>query len=194
MMEQRSNQSQTQAPPDDPTERILQERAQLLARLPKAETDANNFVEVVTFHTGGEYFGVTARFVFETQPLHSLHWSRVPCAPAFIVGLINLRGHLYSIMDLSRFLGSPEHAPTESAHVLLVRGGNCEDGAEMELTLLADDMPQLQSIPVSALYPPPPTVSAQLQDYIRGISNEMLMVLDLEHLLSDPRIIVHEEI
>jgi purine-binding chemotaxis protein CheW len=194
MTEQLFDRERVRSAPNDLTERILQERARLLARPPAEEIDAKDFVDVVTFHAGGEYFGVPTKMVFEIQPLRTLQWARVPCTPAFLIGLINLRGHLYSIMDLSSFLGLGPHPPSDAAHVILVRGGISDDGAEMELTLLADDMPKLQRTPLSALCTPPPTVSTKLQDYTRGVSSEMLMVLDLERLLSDPRIVVRDEI
>ena len=172
---------------------VLQERARLLAQPPMVNTEAEDLIEVVAFHSGNDRFGIPTTMVREIQALHTLQWSPVPCAPSFIIGLINLRGHLYSIMDLSRFLGQPAQPISEGAYILLVVGGMHEGGA-MELTLLANDMPTIERGPASRLYPPPATLSLKLQDYARGITSDMLVILDMERLLSDPQIIVNENI
>jgi purine-binding chemotaxis protein CheW len=175
----------------DETLRILEERARLLARLPEEKAARGEVLELAAFHLGNEYLGVPTSLVQETQPLRAHNWSRVPCAPAFIIGAVNLRGHIFSIMDLACFEGLPPHPLSEKAHILLVRGGRCPDGKEMELTLLADDVPQVRRVPLAGLTPPPGAASTR--EYVRGVTPDMLVVLDLERLLSDPRLIVFQE-
>ncbi|MBK8535277.1 MAG: chemotaxis protein CheW [Candidatus Competibacteraceae bacterium] len=174
------------------TQHLLEKRARLLARLPEAPRDGRETLELVTFHLGAEYIGLPSALVYETQPLRTLQWAPVPCAPPFIVGILNLRGHLCSIMDLAQFWGLPARPLADKAHVLRVRGGVCADGKAMELMLLADDVPQVGEIPLSSLSSPPATLPMQVQDYVRGVSPDLLIVLDLERLLSDPQLIVDE--
>jgi len=172
--------------------RILLARARLLAQPPVADAAPSDLIEVVAFHSGDDHFGIPIAMVHEIQLLRTLQWSPVPCALPFIIGLINLRGHLYSIMDLARYLGQPTRPISENAHIILVVGGTCEDGGAMELTLLANDMPTIERGPASRLYPAPGTLSQKLQDYASGVTADMLVILDLERLLSDPHIIVNE--
>ncbi|HRD48823.1 MAG TPA: chemotaxis protein CheW [Candidatus Competibacteraceae bacterium] len=176
------------------TQRLLEERARLLARIPEAPRDSRETLELVTFHLGAEYMGLPSALVYETQPLRVLQWAPVPCAPSFIVGILNLRGHLCSIMDLTRFWGLPARPPADKAHVLRVCGGVCKDGKAMELALLTDDLPQVCEIPLASLGSAPATLPAQVQNYVRGVSPDLLIVLDLERLLSDPQLIVYDEI
>lgn len=176
-----------------PAQRILEERARVLARLPEAARRGQETLELVTFHLGGESIGLPSALVYETQPLRIFQWASVPCAPPFILGILNLRGHLFSIMDLARFWGLPVRPLADQAHILLVRGGQCADGQPMELTLLSDDVPQVGEIPLASLSPPPATLPPQVQDYVKGITPDLLIVLDLERLLSDPHLIVHED-
>jgi purine-binding chemotaxis protein CheW len=175
------------------TERILLERARRLAQLPPKTLAADESLELATFHVGPEYLGVSTAVVYETQPLRAHQWTRVPGAPAFVVGAVNLRGHIYSIFDLARFLGLPARPLSEKAHLLLIRGGLCADGKDMELTLLADEIPIIRRVPVASLNLPPATVSPTMQTYLRGVTPDLLLVLDIERLLSDPHLIVHEE-
>jgi chemotaxis signal transduction protein len=170
------------------TSRILEERARRLALPPEKLSKRGEFLELAAFELGAERYGVPAALVQETQPLRAHHWCRVPGAPVFITGALNLRGHIYSIMDLSSFQGLPAHPPSEKAHFLLVRGGKCEDGKEMELALLADEPPRLLTVRREDLQPPPASIS--LQQHVLGVTSGMLVALDLECLLSDPRLLV----
>ncbi len=174
------------------TRLILEERARLLARTPESKADKGEMLEVQAFHMGTEYLGVPTNMVQEIQPLHAHRWSRVPCVPAFITGIVNLRGRVYSIMDLAAFWGLPSRPISESAHILLVRGVNQSDNQEIELTLLIDDCAEVRIVRPEELNPPPSTVSAKVQTYVRGVTPDMMMIVDLESLLSDPGIIVSE--
>jgi chemotaxis signal transduction protein len=62
----------------------------------------------------------------------------------------------------------------------------------MELTLLTDDLDKVCQLRVEDLNPTPPTVSSRVQGHVHGVTSDMMMVLDLESLLSDPNIIVSE--
>ena len=173
-------------------QKILEARARLLAQAPEEKIDASQSLELVTFHVNHEYLGMATSLAVETHPLKSLHWSRVPTAPAFIVGVVNMRGRIYSITDLACFFGRPAHPISEKAHILLLRGGLCADDKEMELTLLTDDVPKIQSVLLNNLEPAPDTLSPILKAYLLGITPDMLMVLDMQQLLSDERLIVQE--
>ncbi len=171
---------------------ILEERARLLARLPEKKADSGETLEVLTFHLGTEYIGIPTEGVHEIQPLSAHYWSCVPCTPDFIVGIVNLRSRIYSIMDLTVFWGLPPHPLSEKAHILLVRSGHGSSRHEIELTLLTDDLDKVCRLRLDDLNPTPPTVSPKVQAHVRGITADMMMVLDLESLLSDPNIIVCE--
>jgi purine-binding chemotaxis protein CheW len=171
-------------------QKILEERARLLAKPPEEKIDSSEALELITFHLGKDYVGIPTALVYETQPLKTLKWSRVPTTPAFIIGAVNFRGHIYSIMDLAQFVGLAGRPLSDKAHILLVRGGICADGKEMELTFLSDDIPQVRVVLFDELNTAPITISRQMQEYIRGITADMLMVLDMQRLLSDPRLII----
>jgi purine-binding chemotaxis protein CheW len=176
----------------------LQRRARALARPPAEDAADAETLHLVSFRLGEERFGVDISRVREIRPLAPLTWSRVPCTPDFIVGAVNVRGRIYSVMDVARFMGLPSRALSEVAHVLLVRGeadaahGSGVDG-EMELGILADDVPRATVVPLSRIQPPP-SVSGAAQPHVRGVTEDMCVVLDLESLLADPAIVVCEEV
>jgi purine-binding chemotaxis protein CheW len=171
----------------------LERRARALARLLTEEESEGETLHLVTFSVGEERYGVEITLVQEIVSLESQTWSLVPCTPDFIVGAVSIRGRIYSMMDIGRFLGLPARPLSETAHVFLVRYDGHEGGRGMELSILADDRPQVARVPLTEVQPPSATISSQAQKYVRGVTADMLIILDLEHLLSEPGIRVHEE-
>jgi purine-binding chemotaxis protein CheW len=172
----------------------LERRARALACLPTEEEVEGETLHLVTFPLREERYGVEITLVQGIQPLEGQTWSRVPCTPSFIVGAINIRGRIYSVMDIASFLGLPSRPLSETAHVLLVRNGGQGAAGEMELGILADDLPQVVNVPLAEVEPSSATISNQAQKYVRGVTADMLIILDLGRLLSDPGIRVHEEV
>jgi purine-binding chemotaxis protein CheW len=172
---------------------ILESRARILAHLPKEDMADGETLDLLSFLLGGERYGVDITLVRETRPLLSREWAAVPCTPDFIAGAVNIRGRIYPIMNVARFLGLPARPLSKTAHVLLVSGVN-GGGEEMELSLLADELPQAIRVSRNDVKPPAVTISPRSQEFIRGVTNDMLIILDLKRLLCDPGIIIHEDV
>jgi len=172
---------------------ILEERARGLAKARAKAADENEIMRLVIFKIGEERYGVDAALLLEIKPLKANEWSPVPSTPDFIAGAVNIRGRVYSLMDMARYLGLPSRPLSEKSHILLVRGGGRGVENEMELCILTDDVPQVISIPVVKMQPSPATVPGRTQEYVRGVTDDMLVILDLDRLLADPGIVVDEE-
>jgi purine-binding chemotaxis protein CheW len=82
----------------------------------------------------------------------------------------------------------PEQGLTDLHRIILVHGN------DLELGLLADAIVGVRSIPADSLQPSLPTLTGVRGDYLRGVTAERLVVLDLARILADPKIIVHEEV
>lgn len=181
------------SPMDNEAQYILEQRARILARLTQKEAEAGTTLQLLRFLLGEEHYAVEMTRVQETQPLPNRGLSSIPCTPSFLIGAVNLRGRIYPVIDVAVFLGLPSRSLTGKAHVLLVRD-NPGMGEGIELCLLADDIPQVVTVQQSEIQPPSATVSSQVQEYIRGIAEPMLIILNLDRLLSDPRMIIHENV
>ena len=70
-----------------------------------AEVDARNLIEVVEFELAGERYGLALTSVRTVSVLKDI--TPVPCTPAFVVGVINLRGEIHTIIDLKKFFDLP---------------------------------------------------------------------------------------
>src|SRR5258708_11886722 len=97
-------------------EAILEERAQVLARVPASDA-ARLEAELVVLALGQERYGVDILQVQTIQALSGL--ARLPGLPAFWAGLVNLRGRLYPVLNLRRYLALPGE-PAEGGKVVLV--------------------------------------------------------------------------
>src|SRR5579859_3819889 len=88
----------------DATQQILAERAHALAQ-PLLTDEPADTVEMIVMVLGRERYGVETRCVKEILGLAEL--APVPGTPAFWRGIVNVRGTLYPVLDLRRYLSLP---------------------------------------------------------------------------------------
>lgn len=182
----------TEMPLNVDINRIMEDRARELARTGPLESTEQDVPRLLAFSMGEERFGVEMQYIKEIQPLKRDMWSPVPCTPDFIVGAVNLRGRIYSIMNIAAYLEINVQVDMDKAHVLLIRG-EMEPSGIMEFCILTENRPKLERIPPATIQPAMGTLSAKGQDFIQGVTSDMLMILDLEKLISHPGIIVKAE-
>lgn len=164
--------------------RILRDRARLLARAPEQVSDS--LLEVLEFRLGAERYAVETPLVGEVYPLRDL--TPLPCTPPFVRGIVNLRGHILPVLDLKRLFDLPEQELTDQHCIIVVRGGALEFG------LLADVIVGVRSIPMESLQTSLPTLTGIRDEYLKGVTAERLLVLDLASIVADPKIVIHQEI
>lgn len=165
--------------------RILEARARAAARPPAKPDDAER-IEVLTFSLAGETYGVETCHVREVCQLKDL--TEVPCTPAFVAGVINLRGQILAIVDLRKFFELPVRGLTELNRVIVLRSG------DNELGLLADSIDGVRLVPVSALQEGLPTLTGIRETFLKGVTSRMLAVLDGGRLLADAGLKVNEQV
>jgi purine-binding chemotaxis protein CheW len=164
---------------------ILRERARALARpeVQDIELAAGPLIELLEFRLADERYAVEAACVQEVHPLKAL--TPLPCTPPFVVGVVSVRGQIVTVIDLKRFFGLPERGLTDLHRIVLVGEG--------EIGLLADMTVGLGHVKREALQPPLPTLAGIGADYVKGITPDGLVVLDIPRILSDPRMVVDEQ-
>jgi purine-binding chemotaxis protein CheW len=166
-------------------ERILRERAQELARIPPAPAPGT-MLELLEFGLASERYALERRYVQEVHPLREL--TPLPCTPAFIVGIVNVRGRIVPVLDLKKFFQLPERGLTDLHRTIIVRGH------DLEIGLLADVIIGMSSVPAESLQPSLPTLTGIRADYLKGVTERRLVVLAVDRILTDPKIMVHEEV
>jgi purine-binding chemotaxis protein CheW len=167
-------------PAEEPTARvqeILEQRARALARAP-AEGAPGDTVRLLVIEVGPERYGVELDRVREVS--RTAVPSPVPGAPPEWAGLVNLRGNLHWVLNLRRYLGlEPGEAQGSGSLVLATAGG-------YTIGLLSDALPALGLVHSDDVRPAPAGWNGSHKGIIRGVTPDLVSVLDLGGLLNAP--------
>lgn len=163
---------------------VLRARAEFLAKESKGQETLASF-EVVEFLLACEHYAIGSRYIREIRLLRDL--TPLPCTPAFVLGLINVRGQILSIIDLKKFFELPEKGLSDLNKVIIVRTGT------MELGILADAILGIRSISLHELQPSLPTLTGTRAQFLRGVTKDSLVVLDIERIFAGSGIVVEAE-
>jgi purine-binding chemotaxis protein CheW len=173
---------------------IWARRAYALAEPPQAETTGQT-LDLLVFLLNGEQYGLEVAHVREIYPLEQL--TPVPRTPDFVAGIFSARGRLISVIDLRAFLGLPSLS-LSSRHERREQGGVNPTkiivvaAADLEVGLLADEVEDMLTIFKDDLEPALTTQIGSQAEFVQGIAPGMLVVLNLNALLNDKRLIIHE--
>jgi len=165
---------------------ILRSRAKTLARESEKTGEIEEHLEILAFLLAHETYAIETAFIREVYPLTEL--TPLPCTPDYILGIINIRGQIITIIDMKKFFDLPEKGITNLNRVIVVRE------EDMALGILADEIIGIRNIPKSGLNPPLPTMTGIHAGYVKGVTGEGLILLDMERVLNDRQLIVHEEV
>uniref|UniRef100_A0A7C2HUU1 Chemotaxis protein CheW n=1 Tax=Ammonifex degensii TaxID=42838 RepID=A0A7C2HUU1_9THEO len=143
----------------------------------KAEV-AGQEEQVVVFQLAGQTYGVDIGAVAEIIRMESI--TRVPRAPAFVEGVLNLRGRIIPVLDLRKRFELPEGERTRENRIIIV------EISGMTVGMIVDAVLEVLRIPVESIEPPPAVVDGVDVAYLRGITlkgERMIILLNLEKIL-----------
>ncbi len=86
----------------------------------------------------------------------------VPGAPETVLGIINVRGDIESVIDINRLLGYPEAKPGKDNRVIIAEDGGIRTG------VLVDAIEDVVDVPESAISPPLSTLDDMIRDFVTG--------------------------
>lgn len=166
--------------------KIMRERAKKLSARSKTEEAGEEKLEIVEFVLSGEIYGIESVHIREAYPLKN--FTPIPCTPAFVLGVINVRGEVLSIVDIGRFFDLPRKGITDLNKVIVLGSG------DMEFGILADEVLGVSLIPVKDIQESLPTLTGIRAEYLKGVTNDRVTVLDAGKILLDKNLIVHQEV
>jgi purine-binding chemotaxis protein CheW len=172
--------------PAGSSQEILRLRAQALRKKPATIEQEGESLQVLVFRLADELYGLETVHVREVVPLRSL--VPVPCTPPFVLGLINLRGQILSVVDLRRVFGIPAEPIEENNPVIVIHHEGIEFG------LLAESVLGLRSLPMETLQANLPTLGGVGAEFLRGVTSEGLILLDGLKLTGSTHLLVQEEV
>jgi purine-binding chemotaxis protein CheW len=173
------------APGSEERRKILKERAHAIAQEIEPAAAAKGGIAVVTFELAGEHYGIELSHVREVCALKEL--TPVPCTPAFILGIVNVRGKILTVIDFKEFVGLPKQGISDMNKVIIVQDGDVQIG------ILADRVDGMRLVELSEIQPSLPTLRDIRQEYLKGVTGDRLVILDAMKLLYNETIVVRQQ-
>ncbi|MBF0449983.1 MAG: purine-binding chemotaxis protein CheW [Candidatus Magnetomorum sp.] len=168
------------------TKMVLKKRAKDLAIQKDKKDNVGASIEVVIFVLSQEKYAIELNYIREVYPLKDL--TPLPCTPSFVSGIINVRSQIVSIIDLKKFFDLSDHDSDSNQRIIILHS------QKMEFGILADAIIGVKSIPLKTIQMSMLTLQGIGADYIKGVTENRTVILDAEKMLTDPKIVVHEEL
>ncbi|MCH5277529.1 MAG: purine-binding chemotaxis protein CheW [Desulfovibrionaceae bacterium] len=138
-----------------------------------------DLLQLVTFSIGSEEFGVDILKVIEI--IRTMEITKVPKAPPFVEGVINLRGTVIPIIGLRRRFGLADKPEDSDTRIIVIAING------MSVGFVVDSVSEVLRLQANTVEPAPPVVAGVDSDYISGVGkleDRLLILLDLDKLLS----------
>ncbi|MDN5344591.1 MAG: purine-binding chemotaxis protein CheW [Clostridia bacterium] len=143
-------------------------------------TETTVEVQLVVFQLAGETYGVDINHVQEIIRMQSI--TQIPRTPAFIEGVINLRGRIIPVIDLHKRFDLPTAEITNNTRIMVVELGRVTVG------MIVDSVSEVLRLPATSIEPPPPMISGIDVAYLKGVGKweeRLIILLDLDRVLQE---------
>ena len=175
----------SQAEPSYEEEReILKQRAKILAASGRERKASEETLQVVAFRIDKERYAIDLAHIQEVYPLRDL--TTIPGVPDFVLGVINLRGQIVSVIDIRRFFDIPHEGFTNLNRIIIL------ESDQMIFGILADDIEGVRQIRHSEIQPALPTLTGIREAFLLGGSRDHTVILDGARILASSTLIVDQ--
>ncbi len=141
--------------------------------------------QYLTFMLGGEMFSISILSIKEIIWYANL--TEVPMMPACIRGVINLRGAVVPVMDLSNRFGKPSTPVVKSTCIVIIEVPTAVEGEHQNMGVVVDSVQAVLEIPTSEIEPAPSFGAKIRPDFIEGIAKvngKFVILLNVNRVLS----------
>jgi purine-binding chemotaxis protein CheW len=140
--------------------------------------------QYLTFCIDGEEYAVAILQVREILQYEQL--TRVPSTPAWIRGVMNLRGSVVPVADLAAKLGGGSRPVTRTTCIVILEVS--VEGRPSIMGILADSVDQVVDLATADIQAPPAFGTRIRVDFLAGMASlgnrKFVLILDIERLLS----------
>lgn len=137
-------------------------------------------IQLVTFRLKDETYGINVMQVQEVLRVAEI--APVPGAPHYVLGIINLRGNVVTVIDTRTRFGLPQAEINELSRIIVI-----ESEAQV-VGILVDSVAEVVDLHASEIDSAPNVGNEESSRYIQGVAsqdNDLLIVVDLNKLLSE---------
>ncbi len=171
---------------DEEKRKALRERARQLAKEPSREGFLEEGELYLEFSVGSERYAIEAACVREVYPLKRI--TPVPCTPSFVLGIVNLRGQIVSVIDIREILGIRDSSISDAAKVVVLFT------QDLEAAIVIDDVLGIKTVSSKDVTDDLSLTQTEGIEYISGVTRDRTVLLDVKRLLAADRIIVNEAV
>jgi purine-binding chemotaxis protein CheW len=142
------------------------------------QTDFAEKLQLVTFTLSGEEYAVDILKVQEINRMKDI--TRVPNAPYYVEGVINLRGKVIPVVSLRKFFGLPNEEDRTKQKIMIM------DIQGTTIGLIVDTVSEVLRISSSIVEPPPPMTYSVTTEFISGIAkleDRLIILIDMDKLI-----------
>lgn len=144
------------------------------------ESGKDPIIQWVTFKLDNEKYGIKVMQVQEVLRMTEI--APVPGAPDYVLGIINLRGNVVTVIDTRRRFGLMEVEPDDSTRIVIIEADNQVVG------ILVDSVAEVVELRGSEIETAPNVGNDESSKYIQGVcsrDNELLILVDVNKLLTN---------
>jgi len=152
----------------------------LLAQSGKSKDQSDQVLQWVTFKLQEETYGINVMQVQEV--LRYTDIAPVPGAPEYVLGIINLRGNVVTVIDTRGRFGLVSSDVTENSRIVII------EADKQVIGILVDSVAEVVYLKASEIDTAPNVGTDESAKFIQGVSNrdgELLILVDFNKLLSD---------
>lgn len=146
----------------------------------QTKTSDDPVLQWVTFRLAGETYGVNVMQVQEV--LRHSEIAPVPGAPAYVLGIINLRGNVVTVIDTRHRFGLESGELTENTRIVIIEADSHVIG------ILVDSVAEVVYLRESEIETAPNVGNDESAKFIQGVchkNEELLILIELDKLLTD---------
>jgi len=136
--------------------------------------------QCVTFRLDEEVYGINVMLVQEVLRITDI--APVPGAPGYVVGIINLRGNVVTVIDTRMRFGLPSREMDDSTRIVII------EAEKQTVGIVVDSVAEVVDIYSNEIESAPNVGNDETARYIEGVvsrGEELLILVDLNKLLSD---------
>lgn len=144
-----------------------------------AESENDPVIQWVTFRLDGETYGINVMQVQEVLRVSEI--APVPGAPDYVMGIINLRGNVVTVIETRKRFGLAQGEIDDSSRVVIIESN------ENVVGILVDSVAEVVDLKRSEIEPSPNVGNDESSKYIDGVAthnNNLLILVDINKLLS----------
>ncbi len=145
-----------------------------------AAAESDQITQWVTFRLGEETYGVNVMQVQEVLRMTDI--APVPGAPDYVLGIINLRGNVVTVMDTRKRFGLMPAEADDSTRIVII------EAEDQVVGILVDSVAEVVYLSNSDIEMAPNVGNEESSRYIQGVANRkegLLILVDLNRLLTD---------